>query len=153
MSSVIQATHATGVDRVLASQHYAKRTDYTFETRATPLIGCETSTILDIYCSMKQLHDTQVGWLVVMRDLGELMALAADNGYDESLRTKLREEGVTVRIPRRGPDLRRSTGNLLTLIGRITAARTLRQRFSDYCAGTERLCGREPCSANSVHLS
>jgi IS5 family transposase len=58
----VQAINTTGVDRVQASQHYAKRTDYTFEAvKTTLLIDCETSMILDIHCSMKQPHDTQVG--------------------------------------------------------------------------------------------
>ena len=55
----VQAIYATGVDRVQASQHYAKRTDYTFEAvKTTLLIDCEASTIIDIHCSMKQPHDT-----------------------------------------------------------------------------------------------
>jgi|SRR6056297_1953596 len=40
----VQAIDATGVDRVQASRHYAKRTDYTFEAvKTTLLINCETS--------------------------------------------------------------------------------------------------------------
>jgi hypothetical protein len=49
-----QAIDVTGIDRVQASQHYAKRTEYTFEAVKTiALIDCETSAILDIHCSMK----------------------------------------------------------------------------------------------------
>jgi IS5 family transposase len=67
----VQAIDATGVDRFQASQHYAKRTDYTFEAvKATLLIDCETSAILDIHCSMKQPHDIQVGWQVLTRNRG-----------------------------------------------------------------------------------
>ncbi len=111
----VQAIDATGVNRVQASQHYAKRTDYTFEAvKTTLLVDCETSTILDIHCSMKQPHDTQVGWQVLVRNLDELTTVAADKGYDwESLRTKLRAEGVTPLIPRRGPGLRGWARNLL----------------------------------------
>jgi hypothetical protein len=40
----VQAIDATGVDRVQASQHYAKRTDYTFgAVKTTPLVDCKTS--------------------------------------------------------------------------------------------------------------
>jgi IS5 family transposase len=79
----VQAIHATDVNRVQASQHCAKRTDYTFEAvKTTLLVDCETSAILDIYCSMKQLHDTQVGWQVLPRNLDEIGAVAADKGYD-----------------------------------------------------------------------
>jgi len=53
----VQAIDATGMDRVQASQHYAKRTDYTFEAvKTTLLVDRETSAILDIHCSMKQPH-------------------------------------------------------------------------------------------------
>ncbi len=58
----VQAIDTTGVDRIQASQHYAKRTDYTFEAvKTTLLVDFETSTILDTHCSMKQPHDTQIG--------------------------------------------------------------------------------------------
>ena len=111
----IQAIDATGVDRIQASQHYAKRTDYTFEAvKTTLLIDCETSSILDIHCSMKQPHDTQVGWQVLTRNLDALSAVAADKGYDwEILRTKLRAEGIKPLIPTRVMDLRGHVKNLL----------------------------------------
>ncbi|WP_248910837.1 hypothetical protein [Halocatena marina] len=39
----VQAINETGVDRSQASQHYAKRTSYTFETvKTTLLIDCES---------------------------------------------------------------------------------------------------------------
>jgi len=42
----IQAIDATGMDRVAASQHYAKRTNYTFRAvKTTVLIDCETGLI------------------------------------------------------------------------------------------------------------
>ena len=111
----VQAIDATGIDRVQASQHYAKRTDYTFETvKTSVLVDCETSAILDIHCSMKQLHDTQVGWQVLTRNLDALTALAADKGYDwEILRTKFRAEGIKPLIPIRASDLRGYARNLL----------------------------------------
>jgi hypothetical protein len=34
----VQAIDATGVDRIQASQHYPKRTDYTFEAVKTTLL-------------------------------------------------------------------------------------------------------------------
>jgi len=91
----IQATDATGMDRVVASQHYAKRTNYTFRAvKTTALIDCKTGTILDIHCSMKQPHDTQIAWQLLTRNLDKLTILTADKGYDwELLRqnTVLRE--------------------------------------------------------------
>lgn len=40
----IQAIDATGLDRIAASHHYAKRMDYTFiAVKTTALVDCETS--------------------------------------------------------------------------------------------------------------
>jgi len=92
----IQAIDATGMDRVAASQHYAKRTNYTFKAvKSTALIDCKTGAILDIHCSMKQPHDTQIGWQLLKRNLDKVTILTADKGYDWWLfRQKLRAEGV-----------------------------------------------------------
>ena len=79
----IQATDATGMDRVVASQHYAKRTNYTFRAvKTTALIDCKIGTILDRHCSMKQSHDTQIGWQLLKRNLDRGTILTADKGYD-----------------------------------------------------------------------
>ena len=79
----IQAIDATGMDRVAASQHYAKKTNYTFKAvKTTALIDCKTDPILDIHCPMKQLHDSQVAWQLLTRNLDKLSILAADKGYD-----------------------------------------------------------------------
>jgi len=54
----IQAIDATGMNRIAASGHYAKRTNYTFRAvKTTVLIDYKTDTILDIHCSMKQPYD------------------------------------------------------------------------------------------------
>jgi len=46
----IQAIDATGMDRIAASHHYAKRTNYTFRSvKTTALIDCKTGAILDIH--------------------------------------------------------------------------------------------------------
>lgn len=92
----IQAIDATGVDRIAASQHYAKRTNYTFRAvKTTILVDCSTGVILDIHCSMTQPHDSQVGWQVLKRNLDNLSIITADKGYDWwLLRNKLRAEGV-----------------------------------------------------------
>jgi hypothetical protein len=63
---------------------------------------------------MKQPHDTQVGWQVLVRNLDKLTAVAANNGYDwESLRTKLRSERITPLTPQRDPGLPGWARNLL----------------------------------------
>jgi IS5 family transposase len=111
----VQAIDATGVDRIQASQHYAERTDYTFEAvKASVLVDCETSAILDIHCSTKQPHDTQVGWQVLVRNLDKLNVVAADKGYDwEELRTRLRAERIKPLIPTRVMDARGYARNVL----------------------------------------
>lgn len=92
----IQAIDATGMDRIAASQHYAKRTNYTFRAvKTNALVDCSTGAILDIHCSMKQPHDSQIAWQLLSRNLDKLSILNADKGYDwELLRHKLRSEGV-----------------------------------------------------------
>jgi hypothetical protein len=57
----IQAIKTTGMDRIAASQHYAKRTNYTFKAvKTTASRDFETCAIQDIQCSMKQPHDSQI---------------------------------------------------------------------------------------------
>ena len=63
---------------------------------------------------MKQPHDTQIGWQVLVRNLDALPAVAADKGYDwETLRTKMRTKGVMPLIPTREKDLLGLARNLL----------------------------------------
>ena len=92
----IQAIDATGMDRISASQHYAKRTNYTFRAvKTTVLIDCETGVILDIHCLVKQPHDSQIGWQLLTRNIDKVSVLTADKGYDWwLLRQRLRAEGV-----------------------------------------------------------
>ncbi|GCF14463.1 IS5/IS1182 family transposase [Haloarcula mannanilytica] len=99
----IQAIDATGMDRVAASQHYAKRTNYTVRAvKTSALIDCKTGAILDIHCSMKQPHVTQIAWQPLTRNLDKLSVLTADKGYDwELLRHKLRSEGINPVIKHR----------------------------------------------------
>ena len=99
----VQAIDATGFDRHSASRHYANRTGYTFRSvKTTALVDCETSTILDIHCSMKQPHDTQVGRQVLTRNLNRLQIVTADKGYDwDDLREELREADVRPLIKHR----------------------------------------------------
>jgi IS5 family transposase len=92
----VQAIDATGFDRRAASRRYARRTNYTFTAvKTTVLVDCKTSTILDIHCSMKRPHDTQIGEQVLRRNLDQVETITADKGYDwDELRHKLRKEGV-----------------------------------------------------------
>jgi hypothetical protein len=64
----VQAIDATGFERHSASRHYANRVDYHFQAvKTTALVDCETTAIIDIDCSMKQPHDSQIGWQVLTR--------------------------------------------------------------------------------------
>jgi len=92
----VQAIDATGFDRRAASRRYARRTNYTFTAvKTTVLVDCKTSTILDIHCSMKRPHDTQIGEQVLERNLDQIETITADKGYDwDELRHKLKEAGV-----------------------------------------------------------
>lgn len=57
----VQAIDATGFDRRGASRRYANRTNYRFKAVNTTVpVDCNTSLFLDIHCSMKQAHDTQI---------------------------------------------------------------------------------------------
>ena len=99
----IQAIDASGVDRIGASHHYAKRTNYTFRAvKTTLLVDCKTGAILDIHCSMTQPHDSQIGWQVLKRNIDKLSIITADKGYDWwLLRNRLLAEGVKPLIRRR----------------------------------------------------
>jgi IS5 family transposase len=92
----VQAIDATGFDRQGASRHYANRANYSFEAvKTTALVDCETSLILDIHCSMRQPHDTQIGPQVLERNLDRVEILTADKGYDSAeFREYLRDQGV-----------------------------------------------------------
>jgi IS5 family transposase len=78
------------------------------------LLNCETSAILDIHCSMKQPHDTQFDWQVLVQNLDDLTAVAANKGYNwKALRTRLHAGRITPLIPQRGPWFRGWARNLL----------------------------------------
>ncbi|WP_284011778.1 IS5 family transposase [Haloarcula pelagica] len=97
------AIDATFFDRQNASKHYCRRTNYRVQTlKATALVDTESQAILDVHCTTKKRHDTQLGWQVARRNAGDLASLAADKGYDwMDLREKLREEGVRPLIKHR----------------------------------------------------
>ena len=95
-----QAIDATCIDQISASQHFAKRTDYTFKyVKTTALIDCTTGVFLDIDCSMKKRDDTQIGMQMLRRNIENLNTILADKGYDwDLLRQILHIEGVDTAI-------------------------------------------------------
>jgi IS5 family transposase len=99
----IQAIDATCIDRIEASQHFAKRTDYVFEdVKTTAVIDCSTGAILDIHCSVRQKHDCRIAWQVLRRNIDNLEKVVADKGYDWNLlRYILHLDGVETEIKHR----------------------------------------------------
>jgi IS5 family transposase len=99
----LQAIDATCLDRVKASQHFAKRTDYVFkDVKTTAIVDFETGAILDIHCSVRQRHDTRIGWQLLLRNVENLETIIADKGYDWNLlRYRLHLEGVKTVIKHR----------------------------------------------------
>jgi len=92
----VQAIDATGFKRHDASRHYVLRVGYNFDDiKTTALVDCDSTAILDVHCSMKQPHDTQVGRQVLTRNLEQLKTITADKSYDwDTLRHELREAGI-----------------------------------------------------------
>jgi len=97
------AMDATFFDRENASKHYCRRTNYRVQTlKTTALVDTESQAVLDVHCTTRKRHDTQIGWQLARRNAGELHSLAADKGYDwQRLRDKLREEDVRPLIKHR----------------------------------------------------
>ncbi|MFB6282703.1 MAG: IS5 family transposase [Halobacteria archaeon] len=86
----IQATVASGFDRVRFSNKYRKRTGYKFKAlKISLLVDCKTNQILDLSISTKQPHDTKVAENLLKYNLEKINILTADKGYDSS---KLRKE-------------------------------------------------------------
>jgi len=102
------AMDATFFDRENASKHYCRRTNYRVQTlKTTALVDTESQAILDVHCTTKKRHDTQIGWQLARRNAGELHSLAADKGYDwQRLRDKLRRGRKTADQKHRVPSHR-----------------------------------------------
>jgi IS5 family transposase len=77
------AIDSTGFDRHHASRHYSKHLDYTITAlKTTAVVDTETQAVLDVHCTTKRRHDTQIGLQVARRIAGDLQSLAGDKGYD-----------------------------------------------------------------------
>lgn len=141
----VQAIDATGFDRHSASRHYANRTDYTFRSvKTTALVDCETRTVQDVHCSMRQPHDTQVGQQVLTRNLDRVQTITADKGYDwDDLREELR--GDDIRQSSSIESSLRSTWRIMLAMTTtsITSGQSLRQYSSRSSKDMATLCGHE----------
>lgn len=84
----VQATEASGFDRVAASRKYAKRTNYLFQAmKTTLLVDCSSGAILDVHFSTKKPHDTKIGQQLFARNLDRVSTITADKGYDSTEKT------------------------------------------------------------------
>ena len=54
---------ALGFGRIAANRRYARRIDYRFQAMKTTLpTGYDSSSIMDVHCTMSRSHDTRIGW-------------------------------------------------------------------------------------------
>lgn len=99
----VQAIDASHIDCLATSRKYALQTDYTFQAmKVTLLVVCESGVILDLHCSTKQLHATQIGQQVLPRNLDRVSRITADKWYDSNqLRRFLNAQGVETVIKHR----------------------------------------------------
>lgn len=92
----VQAIDATSFERCAVSRHSGTRVGYYFQrVKTNPLVDCATGVIIDIHCSMKQSHDTQIGRQDLTSILDRVTTTTADKGYDwDDLRQTLREYDI-----------------------------------------------------------
>lgn len=97
------AVDATFFTRERASPHYLRRIDRSVETlKVTFLIDTADQAIIDLDCSTRWPNDAKIGPQLAMRNIGEMVSLAADKGYDSKLfRDTLRTKGVRPLIKHR----------------------------------------------------
>ncbi len=70
-------------DRENASKHYCRCTNYRVQTlKTTAFVDTASQAVLDIHCTARKRHDTQIGWQLACVVAGKLHSLAADKGYD-----------------------------------------------------------------------
>lgn len=63
--------------------------------KVTVLVDRATNEVIDVNCSMKQPHDSQVVWQVLTRNVDRLTTTTADKGYDrDDLREQLRDHSI-----------------------------------------------------------
>lgn len=75
-------SNSTGFDRHHTSRHYSKRLTYTITAlKNIAVVDTETRAVLDIHCTTRK-HDTPDRRSVALRNVDDLLSLAADKGYD-----------------------------------------------------------------------
>ena len=61
----------------------------------TLLVDIESHAVVDLHCTTRKTHDTQIGMQVARRNAEDLQVLLGDKGYDwQDLREYLRAQGV-----------------------------------------------------------
>ena len=97
------AIDSTFFERHQASSHYVSRTGYTFDKlKVTLVVDIESHAVIDVHCTTRKTHDTQIGMQVAQRNAEDLQLLLGDKGYDwQKLREYLRAQGVRPLIKHR----------------------------------------------------
>jgi len=86
---------ATGFERSVASQYYAKTAKMNIKSiKTTVLADLEHNVVIDAHFTTTRKHDTQIGPQLLKKH-SDLSALAADKGYDDqSFRDQLRDDNI-----------------------------------------------------------
>jgi IS5 family transposase len=93
------AIDSTFFERHQASSHYVSRTDYTFDKlKVTLLVDIESQAVLDLHCTTRKTHDTQIGMQVARRNAEDLQVLLGDKGYDWLTRATTGRSCVTFSV-------------------------------------------------------
>ena len=67
------AIDSTFFERHQASSHYVSRTDYTFDKlKVTLVVDIESHAVIDVHCTTRKTHDTQIGMQVARRNAENL---------------------------------------------------------------------------------
>ena len=94
---------ASGFDRSHASKHYTKRTKLTIQQlKVTLLVDTRANAIIDIHVTTTRKHDSKIAPSLLMRNIGEVVILLGDKGYDDQkIRALARETGARPLIKHR----------------------------------------------------
>jgi len=86
---------ATGFERSVASQYYAKTAKMNLQSiKTTVLADLEQNVVIDAHFTTTRKHDTQIG-PELLENHPYLSVLAADKGYDDqSFRDQLRDDNI-----------------------------------------------------------
>jgi len=102
-TSGVVGIDASGFDRSHASKHYTKRTKLTIQQlKVTLLVEARANAILDLHVTTTRKHDSQSAPSLIKRNVGNVVILLGDKGYDDQkVRALARDAGVRPLIKHR----------------------------------------------------